>query len=146
MKIKMKTLNMHQHMIFSDDSKLPILGSYTLAQKVSRASRVVTTSLGTSSPENQQQVHVGFLFCLKFLKENNHGLFLYSHCSTQKKKKNTIEKMYQLVDGCCFDFSLFLFLLALVSLLPKKGCIVSVVLENLENQLNYVDNCSKPEN
>ena len=58
--------NMHQHMIFSDDSKLPILGSYTLAQKVSRASRVVTTSLGTSSPENQQQVHVGFFVCLKY--------------------------------------------------------------------------------
>ena len=114
---------------------------------------MVTTNLGTSSPENQQQVHVGFFVCLKFkvnhLKEKQScrlaGLVLYSHCSTQTKK-NTIEKMYQLVDGCCFDFSLFLFLLALVSLLSKKGCIVSVVLENLENQLNYVDNCSKPEN
>ena len=73
-------------------------------------------------------------------------LFFFTAIASLKQKKNAVEKMYQLVDGCCFDFSLFLFLLALVSLLPKKGCIVSVVLENLENQLNYVDNCSKPEN
>jgi len=50
------------------------------------------------------------------------GLVLYSHCSTQTKK-NTIEKTEQLVDGCVL---LFLFLLALVSLLRKKGWIVSV--------------------
>ena len=78
-------------MIFSDDSKLPILGSYTLAQKVSRASRVVTTSLGTSSPENQQQVHVGFLFCLKFkikvsLRKQSWSLSLQPLFHSKKKK------------------------------------------------------------
>ena len=115
--------NMHQHMIFSDESKLPILGSYTLAQKVSRASRVVTTSLGTSSPENQQQVHVGFFFCFKFKikasqrKQSCKMISFFTEIAPLKPKKIQSKKCTSLLMAAVliFRYSFFCWLWSLFS-------------------------------
>ena len=118
---------------FSGDPKLPILRSCTLAQKVSRASRVVTTSLGTLSLEKQEQVHVVFffLFKLKFLKSKASptlptdskkmiGALRPLLYSTQTRKKKTIVECTKFVDGHHFDLTLFLFLSALFLFLQKN--------------------------